>query len=516
MLVRSKILILVFALLLSSCKDFLNVVPEDSMTGNNFWQTPQDVETFTLDTYRLFRVGVGTSRGLFLMADLRNAPVEYAAYPPRGDINMLARNAINQVIRVPRRQGDIDTWWQAYVQWDTFSDWSNIYAVVQSANILYEKAAELHSEGILSENNMKQYQAEAVFLRCASYFFLLRVWGDVPYYTNAFNSTSLPRTSHVEVAKMCLEDLKLIKNDLPWTYDDPANRGVRAMRGGAIALMMHLNMWIAGFDEANKRAYYTEVDLLGDELVIEGEQQAGAYELLPINRIAEVFAGRTKEGLFEIPQNVNYGDRLESSKKVIYSTVLHAPHFNMHQDPTKSEMTYYPAFLRRIYPEDVTDGRINVWFDENMYNGDGSFSYFKFFNFAHGSSNNENSISNSYIIFRYADALLLQAEAAAEIDMSEKAKNILNRIRSRANADLFPANPGNGDLKDAIYFERVKELMGEGHYFFDLVRTKKILDFKYCYNPISYSAFTEGAWTWPINPKAKNDNPFMTLNEYWN
>jgi len=116
-----------------------------------------------------------------------------------------------------------------------------------------------------------------------------------------------------------------------------------------------------------------------------------------------------------------------------------------------------------------------------------------------------------------ADAVLLQAEAVAELGTDDaKAIALLNQIRDRAGAGLYPStnNYGN-DLKAAIYWERCKELMGEGHYYYDLVRTRKILDPDYCWFPMTYAAFLQNAWTWPINPSAMNGNPFMTVNEYW-
>ncbi len=57
--------------------------------------------------------------------------------------------------------------------------------------------------------------------------------------------------------------------------------------------------------------------------------------------------------------------------------------------------------------------------------------------------------------------------------------------------------------------------MGEGHHFYDLVRTRKILDPKFTPNPLSFSAFQAGAWTWPIDASATINNPYMTLNNYW-
>ncbi len=506
------------------CKKFLNVEPIDSLSGNNFWKDQNDAETFTREVYRLFRVGVGIDRPLVLMGDLRNAPVlKTETYPNRNDIRIISRGSIKELVSTirPTPGTDAERFWTYNVEWDKIADWKPVYKVIQSANILYTlvpKVAE--NDPSFTPAQVRKYQAEAVFMRSMSYFVLLRLFGNVPYYTDAYNQDPLPRMDHREVARKCIEDLEKVKDDLPWTYDDPANRGVRAMKGSALTLMMHLNMWLAWFDKPNANQYYSQVDRLGDELRLENN---GAYELLPIERVAEIFNGRSKEGLFEIPNNVNYGESYGSLRKTYFAHVLHAPYFILNATTTdKSELAYESSYMKTLYPEGESDGRIQSWFTDKqgnnfMFSGNGNFTFFKFFNLALGSGNTAQSIGNYQVMFRYADAILLQAEALAAMGGNDdKATMLLNLIRSRAKAGLYPeANNYDNKLQDAIYWERCKELMGEGHYYYDLVRTGKLYDAAYSWHPMAYSAYLQEAWTWPIDPKALENNPFMTLNEYW-
>ena len=122
---------------------------------------------------------------------------------------------------------------------------------------------------------------------------------------------------------------------------------------------------------------------------------------------------------------------------------------------------------------------------------------------------------DNQIVFRYADAILLRAEALAELGRDAQAREIVNVVRERAQADLAVTEVGD-ELKDFIWWERTRELMGEGHFFYDLVRTRKVVNSKYTMAPINVDAFNRGAWTWPIHPDALNNNPYMTLNTYWN
>jgi hypothetical protein len=81
--------------------------------------------------------------------------------------------------------------------------------------------------------------------------------------------------------------------------------------------------------------------------------------------------------------------------------------------------------------------------------------------------------ANNYRSIRYADVLLMAAEAHAQSG-GANAEDYLNQVRFRAYGDnSHDYSSAEGDLLEAIYAERRKELAGEGHRFFDLVRTNK-------------------------------------------
>ena len=179
------------------------------------------------------------------------------------------------------------------MQWDVF------YTAIQDANILL---AEIDKVPGMDELKRSRFKAEAIFMRSLSYFFIVRAFGDVPYYTNAYNEAPLPRTNMVIVLQNCLADLQPLLDDdpgaevLPWSYSSYSSKGIRASRGSVIALMMHINLWLVQFDAQNKEQYYRNVVSLGEEL----ERNNGAYSLLDINRSSVIFAGGSDEGLFEI------------------------------------------------------------------------------------------------------------------------------------------------------------------------------------------------------------------------
>ncbi len=111
---------------------------------------------------------------------------------------------------------------------------------------------------------------------------------------------------------------------------------------------------------------------------------------------------------------------------------------------------------------------------------------------------------NNYRVIRYADVLLMAAEAYAESSNETLALKYLNEVRFRAFGDTsFNINESGQALLDAIYLERELEFAGEGHHFFDLIRTERaegtILNFKadkHLVFPIPRDEiiFSEGLW----------------------
>lgn len=499
----------------AGCKKFLNVEPLDKLSGNNFWKTQKDVEQFTAGLYNNLRTGI-TRSCLWPVGDFRNGAMTTSngLYPNRDYIHYLTNNNLWSCINVvwDRSSPDYDpntAWWSTYTRFDRLTDWKYFYQIIQSANILYDNVMDVDDPSF-SPASKAQYKAEASFIRCFVYFIMVRIWGDVPYYTDAYNQKPLPRMPMVSVLENCIKELNVEKEYLPWTYEDPTNRAVRAMRGGAIALLMHMNMWCAGFS-GDKAEFYQATDSLGKEL--EAGEQEGACKLLPINEQNIIFKGRSQESLFEIPQNLNYNEGFVSD---VNGTMAYYVYPSTNNDQYQKTVAYWiPRFLEQVYPKDVPDKRREFWFDETMDKDDGTFRFLKFSNlYIIDPSTGHKSSDNSIIVFRYADAILLRAEALADLGQDDEAISELNRIRARADAPLYPA-ANDKNLSDAIFWERCKELMGEGYYFYDLVRTQRIINPKYCYHPMSYSAYSQRAWTWPLNPSVTTHDPLVTLNSYW-
>ncbi len=488
------------------CKKFLNVTPIDALSGNNFWQTRQDVEGFTNGLYTRLRnkVASGSDRMFFPALDIRCNFVKVISMESSGtnSFNNLISNNLKPVISGTTRYDN------ALKQ---LMDWKGFYDIVAAANILYTEVDKVPSTS-LSQTDKLRYKAEAVFMRNLAYLFITKLYGDAVYYTEAYHSAALPRSPQLEVLNKCIADMSAAKNDLPTAYSDVSLSGFRPTRASAVALLMHLNMWAAAWDTADKSKYYKNVLLLADEMATYTN-----YSLLPVTteNTLKIFKGRSSESLFSVLQETNYGENFALTANYSYY-FSHYPYQGT-VSKTASFLSYDKDYITKLFPGGTPDARLTTWFEN--YNADnGSFQFKKFINTYTTGTGSSISVTNndSAVIFRLPDALLLAAEAAAELGNEDAAKGYVNQVRTAAAA---PSITSTGEeLKADIFKERCRELIGEGQFFFDLVRTKRVTNPDFSKNPISVSSFNAGAWTWPLTISAteRTANPYLVGNNFWN
>lgn len=508
MKIYSKIL---FAVILAisvvsgtGCKKFLNVDSISEQSGNNYWKTEADFDKYMLGIYANFRQYTMQSNLLFFAGtgDFRCGP--YMTNPSnsaRRYLNQLPANNINALINDPSYG----------FGFNGITNWSTFYRIIASCNILIDK---LNTTDVMSQATEDRFYGEAIFMRNLCYFIMARLFGDIPYNNVAYNTEPKTRENMTEVLNKCIADMAAATSKLPWTYADPAFRGIRAQRGGALALMMHMNMWNAGFDLPNRLKYFAATDSLGAELLTKNE---GNYELLPLEDYRLVFKGGSKEALFEIPQSLNKNEffSLFSTYADNFLKFPHKRYVGQPGQPAECYTTFTGNFFDQMFPQNKNDRRETLWFSQSNPSNRFTLECLKYVNI-YGEEGEDVNPDDYQVLFRMADAVLLKAEASEGLGKVEEAKELLNSIRRRAGAPDYQEGETPGwNLSDAIWMERVIELIGEGHYFFDLVRTRRILESRFTQHPISAEAFSEGAWTWPIHPSALTENPGMRLNDYW-
>ncbi|HKG04987.1 MAG TPA: RagB/SusD family nutrient uptake outer membrane protein [Pedobacter sp.] len=515
------------------CKKFLDITPKDKLTGNNFYQDANDIESNITDMYGMlfdkytrtaFAGATGEFRSGEVVPALQGGDGRYGsarlgghrriAPNPSGstDRQNIPTTAVNDrtnmLEALARNQP-----WDGYRFWD-LTYWNEYYRVIQSANILVSKL----EEGIpaLTDAQTKRFLGEAKFIRSFSYFTMVRLYGDVVYYTNAFQKDPLPRENMVSVINKCIADVISNRKDLPLTFSDPSQKGVRASQGAAIGLLMNMYMWNAGFDLPNRNAYWTETVKLGEEIM-----SSGAFRLLNLSEWATVAKGRSDESLFELFRTLNYNNDRNNPFEQAYAyspfgdAFIHFPYKQPEYTHRFSFNVFTSDYMHKLYP-DESDGRLITWFVAPFDQNPETFQLRKFALNTFADANRPDldlNPDNTYLIMRYADAILLRAEAEANLG-DDNAVITLNTLREKRGAAAFPGQY-DVNIKDAIFLERAKELMGEGSRYFDLVRTRRVLSKTWTDNPLTSDKFNRGGWTFPIDQSALFNNPYMQLNSYW-
>ena len=321
------------------------------------------------------------------------------------------------------------------------------------------------------------YIAEASFLRAYYNFELVKWFGDIPIKPKGRfvlgDEKTIPRSPKAEVYKLIEDDLKYAIANLSYTTPQIG----RATKGSAQALLGKVYLFQDKFNEAS--------------LVLDNLIKNGPYELeTDYNKIFE-FAGENGKGsVFEVQytdvEGAGFGCLQCSEGNVAvgfqgvrgYQGTLFTSGFSFNV-PTKEMVDQFEVGDKR---KDVAILDIAAWANQSGAKYTTGYEHTGYFNRkyiprkrgtdAAGDLNLTNP--NNYRAIRYADVLLMAAESFNRKTTPNDglARTYLNMVRTRAFGNTSNNISSSGQaLTDAIYHERRVELVGEGHHFFDLVRT---------------------------------------------
>lgn len=345
--------------------------------------------------------------------------------------------------------------------------WSWMYGGINRANYIME----FQDKTDFPDKNI--VLAQARFLRSYYYFELIKWFGDVPFKLDERiqfgDQFELDRTPKAEIYAQIELDLIYAADNLPASW--PTEETGRATKGAAQALLGKIYLYQDKFAEAASAL---------DQVI------AGPYDLVTdYNTIFERDGENNIESVFEVQytdkEGAGFGCLQCSEGNVAvgfngirnYSGPEFESGFSFNVPTQEAADQYLNADLRK----DVAILDIEAWSAETGATFAKGYEHTGFYNRKYiarqgdlntGDANLTNP--NNYRSIRFADVLLMAAEANNRGGLDEgKALSYLNRVRVRAGLDEL--NETGSALTDAIYKERRLELLGEGHHFFDLVRT---------------------------------------------
>lgn len=417
---KYKLIFILSALFFTvSCGDsFFDLEPSDKVTSDKIYKTADDFNIAVIGCYAKLQGQVSYyTECVEYRSDnmLLSAPT--TGTQDRYDIDQFRETASNGILN---------------------DAWANFSNGVYRCNLVLDQ---IDVAGF-DETLKAQYKAEAMFVRALTYFNMYRFWGGVPTTRTAVSvaeGLKIPRSTDQEMYDLIAGDLKQIVDNsmLPNTYTGSSIG--RATSGAAKALLGKVYLTFRKWTEAG--------DVLG-ELI-------GKYSLLA--NPAAVFDVDNKMNA-EIIFAIRFNKAVVGEGHGYWYSSANAisPDF-----PTPQLTAAYsnPADLRRDLISLVKVGNTYV--------------VKKYYDVANPSTENT---GNDFILLRYADVLLMYAEALNETAYSNsqtsQAMNALTQVRQRAGLqEISIINLPNKDaFRKALLEERQRELPYEGHRWFDLVR----------------------------------------------
>lgn len=500
---KLRFLLIIPVIAVVSCTKFLDQEPVSAAADETTWKTDDDANSAVAGCYALTRAALDASVSYYAYGDLPSDE-----FGNVDDWDFLQIRNVNWSISV----SNLNT----YDPKLKLRVYTPFYSAIQQSNRCLHFLSEMpvsafYDAGKGQEAQRNKYLAEARFIRAFNYFYMARVWGDVPldtsYQADISGFTGIARTPQNEILDVAISDLNIAKKYLDWKDPASSDRVVRADKGTVFALLAHIYAWKGKYDSC--------------KMACDSVINSGSYYLLPGNSYASIYDGQSDESIFEIAQNgTTEGMNATAYSASIANYTLCAPYIPFITRPNWqiSETTF-----KQLY-NDTADVRLKMF--KTINSGTEIFySCIKYANLEKISTSNSGDyyiLRNNIIIFRLADILLLKAEALAAQPAPDYngALNLVNEVRTRAGISPVTSAIGQDALIDTVTAERGRELFLEGNRFYDLVRNMRLTGQSHFINSdggqsISAAEFQQGKYYWPLDPSLFQLNPSLVQTPFW-
>lgn len=502
MMKKKIILGLVVIFSFFGCEKMLDVDSTRTVSEENMWKTLEDTRAALMGVYGLTQTAMADNNAHWLYGDVRAG--EFAS-PNRQDLKAIIENDLNG----------------SYTSLEALSNWRRWFAVVNSANIFLERVNEVKAaDERYTDNNMTVDIAQVRFLRAFAYFYMVRIWGDVPLIVSSYDGefVNQPRENKDRILAWVEEEMVSAAQSLPYRYSagdeqqqgEYYNEGMGRWDGAlvrklsAYAVLAHVAAWQGNYpDVATYTKFVTDNYELGSNGYISTANLTDANGFFFNKNINQLLAF-----------NFDWGHVAASFTGHLEEMTLAEPVVNKSLPdlylPKDSILT---IFNERGDERFSLDTLGNPGTERYFANFNGKYPIFSKIKCIMGGATSDPSfrIYSSAIVFtRLEDITLLRAEALAVLGERNNAIQFLDEIRLRRGLEPY-TEEANGNLIDAIFHERQRELMGEGHRWYDLVRYYRIRTSNEKYNRL----IAEGGIYWPISRALLAQNDQLVQNSYW-
>ena len=485
--------ILLASLLFTGCAD-LDQTSISSIDKDNFYQSKEDIETAINGIYQAFTIdgfyGMYNNQSIYFN-DLQSDYVKAGAQTNSAHIRELSNFAIQPT--------------NLFVGYA----WKEHYMAINRANVVIEKVA---SASFLDDQRRQNYTNEARFLRGLVYFNLVRYFGGVPIILHDGEGEGAARNSVDEVYHQIVEDLTAAEG-LPSDYTTLDGKA-SSLAASALLSKVYL-VWAQTSSpegQSSQRDFYQKSINYADKVI-----NSGKYKLL--DKFIDNWSVDKKNGaehIFSVEHdrtiNANvtghctFATNWSDSEPVLLAT---SDKYYEQTDPKDQRRD--GSWAKRIYnPNTGTDFEFTI---------PRFRKYIDSLNFANpASSGNAAGQSTNTVIIRYAEILLIKAEAENELNgPTDAAYDAINQVRRRAywspylNIQNTPSDGSDLELsgltqeqfRERLREERRLEFVLEGQRWFDLIRWHILV--KYVKSNTPTDAETLGTKTTKIQNVSKKN-----------
>lgn len=486
------------SLFFQSCE--IDIPLQDRYTEDAIWSDPTTAEMYINGLYaefKKFQFGVFPNLGYDNASDALSDIMKYTSITAgNGTVNILASNA-NQF-----SAGSVG-----------LNYWESGYERIRRVNEFLDG---LHQKSTFNEEQRTKYEAEARFIRGYVYFWLLRLHGSVVIYDDLEQYTvkDQPRVSEDEGWNFAAADFAYAAEHL-----DKTNLAGRATKGAAYGMLARTWIYAASIAENDRKQFNA------DPLTGVPQNKAEEYYSNAMNAAKEVVA-LANEGLYALDENFESIFRNKDTKEAIFRVDFSAPDIT-HQydlgfappgDAPGNALVYGVPTAELVDEFQMADGTPFSWTNPShladpyadreprfyatiLYHGaiwkdrtldlteDSSEGFIPYASMGDPKRTvtgyyakkmldpkNTNFVVNkstqSWIELRYAEVLLILAEAQAGVNQLTEAVATLNTLRAKRGLPNVFSNTKSGVIA-LIEHERIVELAFEGHRFWDLRRWRK-------------------------------------------
>lgn len=436
-----KVWVIFLAGVMAGCNSWLDLQPNNDRTTASYWQSKEEVENVLMSCY----------------VKMRNCLEKYVQWGElRGDGLALGTGATTNDEKVKRLDILYDN---PICKWNTF------YEVIGCANSVIKYGPQvLERDATFSKELEAAYSAEAVVLRSLAYFWLVRTFGEVPLVTEPYVDDEepffTPKTTERKILDQIITDLKeAIPHCKPGYSSTPSNNWEdkgRATRWAAYAILADIYLWDEKYQEC--------VDAC-DQIIASGK-----YDLLDEENWINLFAeGNTMEGIFELQWKGSANQ--ENNLYSWFYSDAEKPRF-VASDKTVDLYTRYAEMDLRYLGATVVDkDDKRIW----KYVGTGIKGL-------GGTVRPSGQRDANWIFYRYADVLLMRAEALVMLGEEDfaTAYKVVGELRARAGYTVaLPKPQGQKEALEMLLDERQREFVAEGKRWFDLLRFARRNNWQY-------------------------------------